>query len=127
MCRGPNKECPSEITQRVVLSFVSSVFDPMGIFAPFTMSMRMLLKSIWIHHGQSCDERLNEEDKQIFMDWINEMQMIRETSLPRYFSAFPQNVQLHIFCDASLEAMCIVAFFRAKTDAGNEVLFVLGK
>ena len=43
------------------------------------------------------------------------------------FFAIPQNVQLHIFCDASLEAMCIVAYFRAETDAGNEVSFVLGK
>ena len=128
VCRGPNKECPLEISQKVVLSFVSSVFDPMCIFAPFTMRMRMLLKSIWIHHGQSRNERLNEEDKQIFMDWINEMQMIRETSLPRRYSfAIPQNVQLHILCDASLEAMCIVAYFRAETDAGNEVSFVLGK
>ena len=82
VCRGPNKGCPSEISQRVVVSFVSSVFDPTGIFAPFTMRMRMLLKSIWIHHEQSWDERLNEEDKQIFMDWINEMQMTRETLLP---------------------------------------------
>ena len=54
--------------------------------------------------------------------------MIRETSLPtRYFFAIPQNVQLHIFCDASLEAMCIVDYFRAETDARNEVSFVLGK
>ena len=53
VCRGPNKECPSEVTQRVVLSTVYSVFDSMGIFAPFTMRMRMLLKSLWIHHGQS--------------------------------------------------------------------------
>ena len=98
VCKELNKECPSEITQRVVLSFVSSVFDPMGFFATFTMRMRMLLKSIWIHHGQSWDEKLNEEDKQIFMDWINGMQTITETSLPRrYFSAIAQNVQLHIF------------------------------
>ena len=56
------------------------------------------------------------------------MQTIGESSLPRrYFSAIPQNVQLHNFCDASLEAMCIVAFFRAETDAGNEVSSVLGK
>ena len=74
LCRGPNKECPSEISQRVVLSFVFSVFGPMGFLGPFTMRMRLLLKSIWIHHGQSWDERLNKEDKQIFMDWINEMQ-----------------------------------------------------
>ena len=128
VCTGPNEECPSQTTQRVVLSFVSSVLDPLGIFAPFMMRMRMLLKSIWIHHGQSWDERLNEEDKQIFMDWVNEMQTIRETLLPRrYFSAIPQNVQLHLFCDASLEAMCNLAYFRAESDAGNEVSFVLGK
>ena len=53
VCRGPNKECPSEITQRVVLSFVFSVFDPMGICAPFTKRIRMLLKSLWIHHGMN--------------------------------------------------------------------------
>ena len=88
VCRGPNKDCLSAKTQRVVSPFVFSVFDPMGIFAPFTMRMRMLLKSICIHHGQSWDERLNEEEKQIFMDWINEMQMIWETSLPRRFFCY---------------------------------------
>ena len=89
VCRGPTKESSSEITQRLVSSFVSSVIDPMCIFASFTMRMRMLLKIIWIHHGQSWDEGLNEEDKQILLDWINEMQMIRETSLPkRYFLPF---------------------------------------
>ena len=40
------------------------------------MRMRMLLKRIWIHHGQSWDGRLNEEDNQIFTDWIKEMQTI---------------------------------------------------
>ena len=44
VCRGPSKESPQDITQLVVQSFVSSVFDPMGIFAPFTMRMRILLK-----------------------------------------------------------------------------------
>ena len=103
VCRGPNKECPSEKTQRVVLSFVSSVFDPMCIFAPFTMRMRMLLKSIWIHHGQSWDERLNEEDKHILMDRINDMQMIRETSFPRrYFFCYSTE------CTVAYTLRCIV-------------------
>ena len=53
VCRGPNKECPQDGFQRVVITFVSSEFDPMGIFAPFTLRMRMLLKSIWIRCGQS--------------------------------------------------------------------------
>ena len=127
LCRGPNKKCPSEKTQSVVLSFVFSVFDPIGI-ARFAMRMGMLLKSIWIRHGQSWVGQLNQEGKQIFMDWINEPQTSWEISMHRrYFSALPQNKQLHIFCDASLGAMCIVVSFQSQTDAGNEVSFVIGK
>ena len=100
----------------------------MGIFAPFTMRMRMLLKSIWIRFGQSWDENINEEDQRIFLEWVKEMQTIKQTSLPRkYFSNIPKNLQLHIFSDASLEAMCIVAYFRGETEEGIEVSFVLGK
>ena len=36
-------------------------------------------------------------------------------------------MQLHVFSDASLEAMCIVAYFRAETENGIEVSFVLEK
>ena len=131
-CRGPSKECSQEVTQRVVLSFVSSVFDPMGIFAPFTMRMRMLLKGIWIRFGQSWDERIDAEDKKTFIEWVTEKQWvtekIKQTSLHRkFFSNFLKNVQLNIFNDTSLEAMCIVAYFRGETEDGIEVSFVLGK
>ena len=36
-------------------------------------------------------------------------------------------VDLHIFSDASLESMCIVADMRALTSNGTEVSFVMGK
>ena len=57
-----------DITQRVVLSFVSSVFDPMGNFAPFTMRMRMLLISIWIGFGQSWDEKIADDAIEKYLD-----------------------------------------------------------
>ena len=83
----------------------------MGIFAPFTMRIRMLLKSIWIHFGQSWMKNA-DDDKQVFLDRVTEMQTNKNTSLPRkYFSDNPKNVQQHIFSDACLEAMCIVAYF----------------
>ena len=128
VCRGPSKESPQEITQRVVLSFVSSVFDPMGIFASFTMRMRILLERIWIRFSQSWDEKTADDDKQVFLEWVTEMQTFRNTSLPRnYFLDSPKNIQLHIFSDAYLEAMCIVAYFRGEVNDGVEVSFVLDK
>ena len=49
--RGTNKEVEAPITQRKILSLVSSVFDPIGLFAPFNFHIR-LLKSIWTKNGQ---------------------------------------------------------------------------
>ena len=34
VCRGATKEVPGKVTQRVVLSFVASVFDPFWSFCP---------------------------------------------------------------------------------------------
>ena len=47
VCRGTSKEVETPITQRKILSLVFSVFDPLGLFAPFSVHMRRLLKSIW--------------------------------------------------------------------------------
>ena len=51
--RGVDSPLDKAITQRTVLSFVSSVFDPVGLVAPYTVRARLLLKDIWKISGQS--------------------------------------------------------------------------
>ena len=68
ICRGTRKEVPAKVTQRIVVSHVSSVFDPLGLFSPSTMRMRLLLKGIWKRHGQSCDAELSPENEIAFKD-----------------------------------------------------------
>ena len=49
-----------------ILSLVSSVFDPLGLFAPFSVHMKRLLKSIWTKNEQHWDNSVepNEEELQ---------------------------------------------------------------
>ena len=44
-----------------------------------------------------------------------------------YFDRSYQKIDLHIFSDAFLESMCIVAYVRAGDDDGVELSFVTGK
>ena len=81
VCRGTEQELPAKITQSIVLSFVSAVFDPLGIRSPFTIKMRFLLKSIWAAMGQTWDKELSAEHSKLFSDWCFELREIRTMSV----------------------------------------------
>ena len=126
LCRGTEKEVPAKITQRIVLSFVSAVFDPLGICSPFTIRIRFLLKSIWASMGQAWDKELSAEQSKLFSDWCSELREIRTMSKNRlYFENGCSNLRLHIFTDASEEAMCIVAYLQDETTP--KLTYVIGK
>ena len=125
--RGADKKAPNNIKQRVVLSFVASVFDPLGLFAPFAMKMRILLKTIWAKSGQQWDEKFEVEDEQKYLEWLRELAELKGMPLKRrYFDKSYKKMDLRNFSDASLESMCMVAYLRAVDVGGVELSFVIG-
>ena len=126
VCRGTVREVAAKITQRIVLSFVSAVFDPLGICSPFTIRMRFLIKSILAAIGQAWDKELTVEHSKLFSDWCSELREIRTMSINRlYFENGYSNLRVHIFTDASEEAMCIVAYLLEI--ATLKLTYVIGK
>ena len=126
VCRGMQKEIPVEITQRAVLSHVSTLFVLLGIVSPFTVRMRLLLKSIWIENRQSWDKELNKKIRHGFKKWAKEITHVNQMVLRRtYFESGVNKIYLHIFSDASLEAMCMAVYLRKQYN--GEVIFVIGK
>ena len=65
VCRGTNKEVETPITQIKILSLVSSVFVPIGLFASFSVHMRRLRKSIWTKIGQLWDTKVEPGQSRI--------------------------------------------------------------
>ena len=115
VCRGIEQEVPAKITKRIVLSFVSEAFGPLGICSTFTIRMRFLLKSIWAAIGQAWEKELSTEHSKLFSDWLSDLREIRTMSINRlYFENSCTNLRLHIFTDAPEEAICIVAYLQEE-------------
>ena len=113
-----------------MLSFVSSVFDPIELRAPCTVRARLLLKEIWRIHGQQWDDELPVDVKTKPLAWHSGLPSLEKMSIQRsYFSAPVDCVELHMFGDSSEEVFCAVVFPRArvKTSLETQVAFVFGK
>ena len=101
VCRCTKKEVTKPITQRKVLPLVSSVFDPLGLFAPFNDEMHRLLKNMWSKFGQRWDNQIEPEAEARILKWKEQLQILSETSINRkYFSRIVSQIGLHVFADA---------------------------
>ena len=131
--RGTSCAITKSLTQRLVLSLVSKVFDPIGLVAPFTVGARLLLKDIWRATGQQWDDELPQDMVQRFLVWSADLPKLENIKIPRsYFSGPFDNTELHMFGDSSQDIFSAVAFLRARvtTPTGKiktELAFVLGK
>ena len=100
------------------------MFDPLGLCSPFTIRMRFLLKSIRAAMGKAWDTELSAEHSKLFSDWCSELIEIRTESINRlYFENGCTNLRLHIFTDASEEAMCIVAYLQDETTSETHLCY----
>ena len=79
------REDDNKITQRAMLSFVASVFDPLGLFASFRMRMHILLKTIWVKSRQQWTERFDVKENEQYLDWVGELVEFKNIPLERQF------------------------------------------
>ncbi|XP_065089673.1 uncharacterized protein LOC135710890 [Ochlerotatus camptorhynchus] len=104
-------------TKRIVLSIVMAQFDPVGFLAPVTILGKMLVQDLW-RIGCQWDDIVDDASFKKWKRWTNILMDTQAFKLPRsYFGSARSDeiddVQLHIFADASETAYGFVAFFRA--------------
>ena len=109
--RGVDRPLDKAITQRTVLSFVSSVCDPVGLVAPNTVRARLLLKDIWKISGQSWDDELPEDIRDKLLESHSGLPLLRQLTILRcYFTEPVDQIELHMFGDSSQDVFCAVGF-----------------
>ncbi|XP_062711088.1 uncharacterized protein LOC134289241 [Aedes albopictus] len=111
-------------TKREVLSMVMTLFDPLGLLAPFTTLGKMLVQDLW-RSGCDWDTEINDESNKKWTSWINALPEIYELKIPRsYFgnvqSQYYGPVELHVFTDAGENAFGCAGYLRIVVDGERQ-------
>ncbi|XP_055615041.1 uncharacterized protein LOC129761350 [Toxorhynchites rutilus septentrionalis] len=118
-------------TKPEVVKVVMTLFDPLGLIAFFLVHGKILIQDIWAR-GIGWDDAIPNDLYERWRTWTNLFPELDLLRIPRcYFrSALPENVnnlQIHIFCDASEVAFSCAANFRVKLDGEIQVAFIGSK
>lgn len=98
------------LTKRNVLSAIASLFDPLQFLAPFTVRAKVLMQETWMA-GVDWDDELPENLKAKWEKWVSELPQLSNVAVPLCLHrANPENIELHLFSDASNDAFASVAY-----------------
>ena len=118
------------MTKRSVLRVTASIFDPLGLLAPFVIKLKILFQ-------QLCNNQLHWDDNlqgELLLKWktvLREFESLNKVTVPRCLFMIDKNlvdVQLHGFSDASELAYAAVLYLRSIYDDGSvEVRVIAAK
>ena len=119
---------PNLITKREVLQESSKIYDPIGFLGPVTVRAKILLQDLW-RQGIGWDEPLPPDLQLTWKELATELEMIMSIAIPRqYFplsSTWPNDLELHVFVDASTKAYGTVAYVNSPQESYSS--FVMAK
>nr|XP_034305596.1 uncharacterized protein LOC117682359 [Crassostrea gigas] len=116
-------------TRRGLLSFLNSIFDPLGFLSPITLSGKILLRQ---SVGADWDQPLSTTIDHKWKEWKSSLQCLQDLRIPRMYLPVSlscvNNIELHVFCDASETAIAATAYLKITGDDNASHLgFILGK
>ena len=118
------------VTKRGILQRTASIFDPLGIAAPFVIRAKMLIQRLWTMQ-LDWDDELDAEEQEQWEDWLKELPELKNISIPRCMRPTSDEAltrELHVFCDASEGAFGAVAYLRVTLpDKTHHCSFVMSK
>ena len=139
----PATQMQTNLTKRQIASIIASIFDPLMLLAPFTITGKRVLQKVWQLHGEAAEQakqqgtspqdilrlRSKQWDQQVpsplaqeFEQWRQQLQSLNDFRIQRCLvdkDAAINNRQLHVFCDASPFAFGCAAYVRTEYADGR--------
>ena len=90
----------TKFSRREVLSYTSSLFDPLGLWLPWTIRLRSLLQDSW-RLGLSWDEPFPADLQENWQQLMQEASFQQELRHDRWVHFDEHSSSMHVFSDAS--------------------------
>ena len=119
---------PVELTQRVLLSAINSIYDPLGFIQPVVLKAKRILQKSQVD-GIRWDDRLPQKLVERWIRWVDALSSLDDIAIPRCLKpcTTSSNAQIPTFCDASETGFGCVIYLRTENRDGVAVGFVAGK
>ena len=107
---------------------VKSIFDLLGILAPFLLPLKLSLQRLaGMNLGR--DVEIPATERKVWVKFLNAFPRLSSLTVPRCFAELSpsKDYQLHVFADASVAGIGAVCYLRTFSDGVNYVSFIIGK
>ena len=120
----------ADMTKRGILRITCRIFDPLGLLIPFLLKAKVLLQELW-RLGFDWDQPLDEAQMKYWKKWLEGAKDVAKIRLSRQYIPDDkpvEEVQLHVFCDASELAYGCVGYLRYSfKEGGHFCAFIMAK
>ncbi|MCG8044651.1 MAG: A17 family peptidase, partial [Candidatus Thiodiazotropha endolucinida] len=118
-----------DITKRIILKQIASIFDPMGLICPLILPVKVLIQSLW-SKNLDWDECLSDQDQQKWFTITADLEKILHCRVPRCISRQNEadvKYKLLCFSDASEKAYAAVVYLNETSNQKSTTNLVFAK
>lgn len=107
-------------TKREMLSVAMCIFDPLGLVSYLCVEAKIILREA-CRCAAGWDDKLHEGIQQRWANWTSSLVKLGDVSVPRWHGTINEEVDLHVFVDASENAICAVCYVVQRAPSGDSV------
>ncbi|GFV92997.1 integrase catalytic domain-containing protein [Trichonephila clavipes] len=103
-------------TKRQLLSVIAQIFDPLGLFSPSVITLKIMLQELWKSKAL-WDDPIPSSILENWNKFTKESKYLNSISIPRFMGInHNSDIILHGFCDASTKAYAAVVYLKSKQE-----------
>ncbi|XP_072389595.1 uncharacterized protein [Diabrotica undecimpunctata] len=106
------------VTKRQILSIIAQIYDPLGLLSPVIIISKILIQHLW-SIKLPWDDPVPENVHIKWFQFYNQLSQLNTLKIPRIVIGTSHKlVDIHCFCDASLQAYASCLYMRSINSDG---------